>query len=76
MKQKEIFSLAVRLLGLVFLYHGLSVLPGVLPMIFSPGSVGNFVGGILMLGWPLVVAYWLVRGGTPLVRIAYPDSEG
>jgi hypothetical protein len=45
-------------------------------MIFSPGSVGNFVGGILMLGWPLVVAYWLVRGGTPLVRIAYPDSEG
>jgi hypothetical protein len=74
MNPKEIFGLAVRLLGLVFLYHGLSALPGVLSII-PLNSSGSFVGGIIMVVWPLVVAYWLLLGGPPLVRIAYPNSE-
>jgi len=74
MKPKDIFGLAVRLLGLVFLYHGLSALPGIVSII-PPNSAGNFIGGIIMLGWPWVVAYWLLRGAPALVRLAYPDSE-
>jgi len=72
MKSKDIFGLAVRLLGLVFLYHGFSALPTTLPVVFS-GSFGNTIIGILIVGWPLVVAYWLIRGAPLLMRIAYPD---
>jgi hypothetical protein len=74
MKPKDIFSLAVRLLGLVFLYHGLSALPSVLSLI-PPSSVGSFVNGIIMFAWPLVVAYWLLGGAPLLMCIAYPDAE-
>jgi hypothetical protein len=92
MKSKDIFQLAVRLLGLVFLYHGLQALPAAFAQIIGsfpysyghsdsmgveltqPGSFGGFVMGVVMVGWPLVVSYWLLRGAPFIMRIAYPDT--
>jgi len=74
MTSKSIFSLAVRLLGLVFLFRGLAALPSLLS-IFPAGSFWNFVNNIVMLAWPFVVAFWLVQGAPLLVRTAYPNSE-
>jgi hypothetical protein len=74
MNPKSVFSVAVRLLGLVFLFRGLSSLPEVLS-IFSTGSVGNFLTTAVELAWPFVVAYWLIRGAPLVIRTAYPDSE-
>ena len=72
MKPKEILQLAVRLLGLVFLYHGLSGVPTLLPVALS--GVGNLFLPLFMLGWPLLLAYWLLRGAPLIMRIAYPDT--
>ena len=75
MKSKDLFKLAVRLLGLVFLYHGLLGLPTLLQLIFFSAGSGNIIMSILMLAWPLLVAYWLLRGAPLLIRIAYPDAD-
>jgi hypothetical protein len=73
MKAKDIFRLAVRVLGLFFIYLGLSATPTVLPMLWSR-SAPNAIVGALMVLWPLVVAKWLLGGAPMLMRIAYPDS--
>ncbi len=71
MNSKDIFSLAVRILGLAFLYRGLSALPIVLPTLF--GGFGNAIMCALTVGWPLLLAWWLLRGARLIMRIAYPD---
>jgi hypothetical protein len=73
MTPKSIFSLAVRLLGLAFLYHGLEGLPAILSLL-PAGSFGNFVNNVVAIAWPFVVAYWLVQGAPVVVRTAYPNS--
>ena len=73
MTPKSVFGLAVRGLGLVFLYRGLSALPEILS-IFSTGSFRSSLGIIIMIAWPLVLAFWLIRGAPLLIRIAYPNS--
>jgi hypothetical protein len=73
MTPKSVFGLAVRVLGLVFLYRGLSALPEILS-IFSTGSFRSSLGIIIMIAWPLVLAFWLIRGAPLLIRIAYPNS--
>jgi hypothetical protein len=73
MTPKSVFGLAVRVLGLVFLYRGLSALPEILS-IFSTGSFRGSLGIIIMIAWPFLLALWLIRGAPHLVRIAYPDS--
>jgi hypothetical protein len=75
MKPKDIFSLAVRILGLIFLYHGLLALPSVVPLIFAGPPVGTFIGGILMVVWPLLVARWLLSGAPLVMRLAFPDKD-
>lgn len=72
MKQIDIFRLAVRLLGLVFIYRGLSAVPLVLAGVF--GSFGSFMIAILTIGWPLLVAYWLLRGAPLIMHIAYRNE--
>jgi hypothetical protein len=73
MKPKDIFKLAVRVLGLAFLYHGLSALPTVIPLMLT-STVGNFVIGVLMVVWPLAVAWWLIGGAPLLTCRAYPEA--
>jgi hypothetical protein len=86
MKTKDIFNLAVRLLGLVFLYHGLQAFPAAAalfmrafphelgPHVSEPMNMGRFFAAFFMIGWPLFLAQWLVRGAPLLMRIAYPDA--
>ena len=76
MKPQDILKLAVRLLGLVFLYHGLQMLPMAVIQFCTavPSmSVGIMFTSLVMAGWPLAVAYWLLRGAPLIMRIAYPD---
>jgi hypothetical protein len=73
MKSKDIFKLAIRLLGLVFLYHGLMAVPAAIPLVLS-FDFRSLLIGVVMVGWPLAVASWLVGGAPALMRRAYPEN--
>ena len=73
MRSKELFKLAVRLLGLVFLYHGLVFFPTLFTGIF--GSLTNAFVMMLMFVWPMLVAYFLLRHAGLFVNFCYADSE-
>jgi hypothetical protein len=73
MTPKSIFSLAIRLLGLLFLYHGLVALPALLT-IFPAGSFWNFVTNLVAIFWPFAVAFWLIQGAPLVMRAAYPNA--
>ena len=78
MKPRDILNLAVRLLGLVFLYQGLQALPPATIQFCSAISninSGAILGCFVMAGWPLLVSYWLLRGAPLILRIAYPDAS-
>ncbi len=71
---KDIFGLAVRLLGLYFFYLGLSAMPPLLDLgaVETAGTV-VIVNTILPIVFNLAIAWWLISGGL-LVRRAYPES--
>jgi hypothetical protein len=77
MKPKQIFELIVRLVGLIFLYEAVEKVPLALTAIFpgfkSISGIG-FLSALFMVGWPLVVAYWMFRGAPPVSRLAYPEE--
>jgi hypothetical protein len=78
MKSKEIFGLAVRLIGLVFLYQGLAGVPNAINSIcpvFPHFIFRNILPSLWLVGWPLVVAYWLIRGAPALMDLAYRARE-
>ncbi|MGA3283847.1 MAG: hypothetical protein ABSD57_05240 [Verrucomicrobiota bacterium] len=71
---KDIFGLAVRLLGLVFLYFGLSAVPPLLDFgAIETAGRGDILNVILPVVFNLAVAWWLIGGGL-LVRRAYPEA--
>ena len=74
MKPKDIFGLAVRLLGLLFLYFGLrAVIPMLdLELIENPDK-NDIIYGLMPIVFNLAVAWWLLGGG--LARRAYPESK-
>ena len=75
MKEKEIFALAVRILGLVFLYHGLSGIPESIArsVLFALDVKSAFSGAEWAnAGYRLALGFWLVRGAPLLMSIAYP----
>jgi hypothetical protein len=74
MKAKDIFGLIIRLIGLVFLYQGLSAVPLAVNAFcprFPHFVWTNFLPAFIMIAWPLLVSYWMVRGAPPLMRLAY-----
>lgn len=74
---KDIFGLIVRLIGLRFLYEGLMAVPpafGSIFPVFPHLFVRNVVPSLVLVGWPLAAAYWLLRGAPPLMRWAYPGE--
>lgn len=73
MKPRDLFKLAVRILGLIFLYHGLAAFPTLFAGIL--GSARNAFVIILMVVWPLVVAFILLRYAAWFVGYFFPDSE-
>jgi hypothetical protein len=77
MRPREILKLAVRLLGLVFLYQGLQALPPGLFQLWRAIPIMNsemIFSSLATAGWPLLVAYWLLRGAPLIMRTAYPDA--
>src|SRR3974390_930770 len=83
MKPKDVFSVAVRIIGLAFMYQGLVAVPVVLDRfcpIFPPPPLRylNFrsvIPGLFSIAWPLAIAWWMVRGAPWLMRLAYGDEE-
>jgi hypothetical protein len=74
MKPKDIFGLAVRLLGLLFLYFGLkAVMPMLdLELIENPDK-SDIINGLMPVVFNLAIAWWLLGGG--LARRAYPEPK-
>ncbi len=75
MTARDLFLLAIRILGLVFFYHGLMALPttlfGAFASLFGGAPLGFFGMGFMAL-WPLLLAQWFLRGAPLLMRWAYP----
>lgn len=77
MTHRDLFLLAVRSFGLVFLYHGLTALPTTLFGAFaslSGRSPLSFFGMGFMALWPLALAFWLIQGTPFATRLAYPNQ--
>lgn len=77
MTAKDIFSLAIRLIGLLFLYQSLAAVPTAVANfcpVFPHFYFRNLVPGAFLVGWPLAVAYYLIRGAPLVVRFAYPEK--
>ena len=69
---KDIFGLAVRLLGLVFLYLGLRAVTPMLDLgAIETAGKSDLITAILPIFFNLAVAWWLLGGGS-LIRRAYP----
>lgn len=71
---KGIFLLAIRLAGLIFLYHGLMALPTIIELFLTKNFKSDLLGLIVFL-WPLVIAWWLIGGAPLLANRAYPDES-
>lgn len=72
MKPRDLFSLAVRLLGLFFIYLAARALP----IVFSGPPDQVVVGAILTVVFYVVVGWWLLGGARLLVKRAYPATNG
>ena len=73
---KDIFTLAVRILGLVFLYLGLSAVTPLLDFsAIETADKSDLITAILPIVFNLAVAWWLLGGGR-LIRRAYPETPG
>lgn len=71
---KGIFDLAIKLVGLIFLYYGLRDVPPILQLPTMPGyTATDFISTILPAVFNLIVGWWLV-GNKFLVRRAYPET--
>lgn len=79
MKAKELFGLAVRLIGLLFLYQAISMVPTAIRSVFIPGFPhiywSNVLPSLILVGWPLLAARWLIRGAPALQKLAYGREE-
>jgi hypothetical protein len=74
MKPRDIFGLAVRLLGVWFLYLGLRGVTLLLDLgAIETASKSDLINAILPIAFNLLVAWWLLGGGG-LVRRAYPET--
>ena len=72
---KDIFGLAVRLLGLVFLYFGLSAVPPLLDLgAIETAAKSDIITAVVPIVFNLVVAWWLIGSGF-LIRRAYPEAS-
>jgi hypothetical protein len=69
---RDIFGLAVRLMGLYFLYLGLRIVAPLLDLgVIETASKSDILNALLPIAFNLLVAWWLLGGGV-LVRRAYP----
>jgi hypothetical protein len=69
MKTKDIFSLAIRLLGLFFIYLAARSVP-----VIWNSSGQALISAVLVVGVFTAVAWWLLGGAPLLMQRAYPDT--
>ncbi len=75
MKSKDIFGLTLRMIGLIFLYQALAAVPAAnFCPIFPHFNLRSLIPSLFLVGWPLVVAWWLVEGAPRLMRRAFPEK--
>jgi hypothetical protein len=75
MKPKDIFVLAVRLLGLLFLYLGLKAVTPLLGLeVIENPDKNEIIDDLLPVIFNLLVAWWLLSSRL-LVRRAYPETS-
>ena len=77
MKAKDLFGLAVRLIGLVFLYQALASIPMALTSVFPNFTYfypRNILPSLITVGWPLALAFGLIRGAGFIIRFAYGEE--
>ncbi len=78
MKAPQLFGLALRLTGLIFLYDALSDFPGGFFKLidhlaaFKVWSAVQIIAGTL---WPLALAWWFLRGAPWLMQLTYPGES-
>jgi hypothetical protein len=71
MKAKEIFGLAVRLLGLFFIYLAARELP----VLFTQPADKTVVQILLTAAFFAGVGWWLIGGAPLLLKRAYPEAN-
>ncbi len=63
----------------MFLYQGISMVPTAVRSIFIPAFPhiywSNVIPSLILVGWPLLAAWWLIRGAPALQRLAYAPEE-
>jgi hypothetical protein len=77
MKPHDIFNLAMRLIGLIFLYQGLSAVPMAFASfcpVFPHFNFRTLLPSFFLVGWPLAVGFYLIKGAPWLMRLAYPQQ--
>jgi hypothetical protein len=78
MKAPQLFGLALRVMGLIFLYDALSGFPGGFFKLiahltaFKVWSAIEIIAGTL---WPLALALWFLRGAPWLMQLTYPSES-
>jgi hypothetical protein len=70
MKPQDLFNLAVRLLGLVFIYLAARAVANI---IFAPSEI---IPALLTAVFYSGIAWWLTGGAQVLAERAYPDVGG
>lgn len=71
MKAKDIFNLAVRLLGLFFIYLAAREVP----VIFAQPPDNVMVHTLLTIGLFIGLGWWMLGGAPLLVKRAYPETS-
>ncbi len=77
MKAPQIFDLALRLTGLIFLYFALASLPGGIFKLLDrlvTLSLWPLIQSIVGIVWPFILAVWFLRGASLVMRLAYPNE--
>lgn len=70
MKPQDIFNLAIRLLGLFFIYSTVQAIP----LLFSGPPLQLIVHSLLSAGFYFIIAWWLLGGAPLLAHRAYPTN--
>jgi hypothetical protein len=77
MNARDLFKLAVRILGLVFLYRGLLSIGVLFPGLAAGASnpITILVVVVWPMIWPLIVAFILLKFAPTITDFFYPKSE-
>lgn len=77
MKAPQLFALALRLTGLIFLYFALGGLPGGLFKLLDhvmAFKVWNAIQTLIGIIWPFILAWWFLRGAPLVMQLTYPNE--